>query len=140
MICRGVQLGARPLLISVIMMPSETLDIPITDFAKSITNAKLEGLTVLARALERYAPEREDDFQLAIDAALGMFSQSEFAAEFKVSAGTISRWRTGTSCPPSLVREVIVSRIRDMLLKRVTQIKSEVLHLVPIDKAEPRDI
>ena len=104
---------------------------PISHFAKEIATAELEGLNKLARLLDRYDSESEDDFGVVIESVLrSRFNQNELAAEFKVSPGTISRWRAGKSCPPAMVREVIVARVRDMLLETATRIKANVLHEV----------
>jgi DNA-binding transcriptional regulator YiaG len=42
------------------------------------------------------------------------FSPMEVATEFKVSLGTVERWRAGKSVPPTLARNAIISRIKDL--------------------------
>jgi hypothetical protein len=100
-------------------------------FARAITNTELTHLSKLAADLERYDAGSADDFAVAIDMVLrGRFNQAELAAEFKVSPGTISRWRAGRSCPPQYARATIVDRIREMLVASANEIKSRTLHLV----------
>jgi hypothetical protein len=99
-------------------------------FARAIVKTELSHLRELAADLERYDATNADDFAVAIDMVLrGRFNQTELAAEFKVSAGTISRWRSGRSCPPQYARATIIDRIREMLIASANEIKVRTLRL-----------
>ncbi|MGD0144062.1 MAG: hypothetical protein ABSC92_12955 [Rhizomicrobium sp.] len=99
--------------------------------ARAIVNTELAHLRDLAAALESYESARTDDFAVIIDMVLrGRFNQNELAAEFKVSPGTISRWRAGRSCPPAYARAGIVGRIRELLVASANDIKAKAPHLV----------
>lgn len=86
-------------------------------FYSKLAEAELKSLKLLTDVLEAYDEHSAEDFSDVIDVVVAnRFSQSELAAEFKVSPGTISRWRDGKSCPPSYARRVIVDRLREMLV------------------------
>lgn len=94
-------------------------------FARAIVKADLDHLSQLAAVIERYEPSNTDDFAVLIESVLrGRFNQAELAAEFRVSPGTVSRWRAGRSCPPEYARATIVNRIREMIVASANEIKS----------------
>jgi hypothetical protein len=77
---------------------------------------KYISLKYISDQLELYDRRNEDDFAVIIDAVIEQrFSPVDLSHEFKVSEGTISRWRSGKSCPPEYARGVIVDRIRGMV-------------------------
>ena len=93
----------------------------ISRFSERLLNADYESLRLVASALDYYDSNSEEDFALAIDAVLrNRFNQAELASEFKVSEGTISRWRSGKSCPPKYARAVIVEQLRENLIQSAT--------------------
>jgi hypothetical protein len=99
-------------------------------FQNKLLGARVQGLKLLADALESYDEESEEDFADVIDSVIDhRFSPSELAAEFKVSISTISRWKDRKSCPPAYARRVIVARIREML---VTSISARRRKLEPV--------
>ncbi|MEO0875968.1 MAG: hypothetical protein AAFY48_15335 [Bacteroidota bacterium] len=98
-------------------------------FSRLILHADYQSLKLIAAALDYYDPQSEVDFAEAIDIVLrNRFSQAQLAAEFKVSEGTISRWRAGKSCPPSYARKVIVEQLREMLIHSATPEQREFIN------------
>jgi hypothetical protein len=90
-------------------------------FHSKLFDARVQGLKLLADALESYDEQSEDDFADVIDSVIDhRFSPGELAAEFKVSVSTVSRWKDGKSCPPAYARRVIVDRVREMLVASIS--------------------
>lgn len=95
----------------------EELTLPSSRFSTMVLRADYQSLKLIASALDYYDAQSEVDFASAVDIVLkNRFSQAQLAAEFKVSEGTVSRWRSGKSCPPAYARGVIVEQLREMLI------------------------
>ncbi|MEQ1754683.1 MAG: hypothetical protein ABL973_11180 [Micropepsaceae bacterium] len=98
--------------------------------AHELAIAEVEGLKRLVAVLDKYDSDSEEDFSAVVDCVLnGRFQPTELADEFRVSLGTISRWRAGKSAPITYARGVIVGRIREMLGKTASD-KSIILRVV----------
>ncbi|MDQ0466568.1 hypothetical protein QO010_004363 [Caulobacter ginsengisoli] len=94
-------------------------------FHAKLANVERQRLKLLVDVLEAYDPKSEEDFADVIDLVLNnRFTPTELALEFKVSVGTVSRWRSGKSCPPTYARGVIVNRLREMQLQYFAQRKT----------------
>ena len=99
---------------------------PRRDFTSKLIHAELRGLRLLIEALEAYDEKSEEDFSKVISVVLAhRFNQVELAEEFKVSIGTISRWKSAKSCPPSYARGVIVDTLCNKLVAEVNRTSKE---------------
>lgn len=88
-----------------------------SSFADQVFDAEYQSLNLIASALDSYDANSEEDFATAIEIVVrNRFNQAEIAAEFKVSEGTVSRWRRGKSCPPKYARATIVEQLREKLI------------------------